>query len=141
MRVPIEGGEPETVFEEDYVLWLVDFIPDEGKALMSYCIQEGIKHYVCTGDLDSGRTELITGDDEDIELFIRTGQKHLSPSGEMVLIHYHDVTYDYWDVMVMDTKGENRINISDTALFNEQLATWIVIPEGIEIPEGGYDIS
>jgi hypothetical protein len=139
-RVPIDGGKHEMVFGEDYVLYIVDFIPAEGKALMSYHIQEFNRRYVCIGDLETGKTKLITGDGEDIELFMNTGLKHLSPDGILFLTHYHDLTYDYHDVLVMDSEGGSRINISNTALFNEGWAAWIVLPEGIEIPEGGYEL-
>jgi len=144
-RVPVEGGKPEAVFEEKYVLYFADFIPDENKALMSYHIQEFNRRYVCVGDLETGRTKLITGDDEDISIFSEaaseTGLKYVSPDGKMILTYFHDLQYDFRDIMVMDTEGGNRVNVSNTALFNEDIATWIVVPEGIEIPAGGYEVE
>ena len=144
-RIPIEGGEPEKVFDEKYVLYLVDFIPEREKTLMSYHIQEFNRHYVCIGDLKTGRTQIITGDVEDFSIFSgtasETGLKYVSPDGKLILTYFHDLQYDFRDILVMDIEGGNRVNISNTALFDEDIATWIVIPVGVKIPVGGYEIE
>ncbi len=137
-RVPIEGGEPETVFDQQYVLYIVGFAPEAEVALMSYHIQETRKHFFATGNYEDGEVNLITGDDEDIALFPGNGLQHLSPDGSLILTLYHDIDYDYEDIMVMDLNGENRYNVSDTATYNEGFAAWIEIPEGTKIPVGGY---
>ncbi len=137
-RIPLEGGDDETVFEEEYVLYLGGFVPDAGLALLSYHIVEYQKRYVAVGDIATGEVRLITGDDEDIELFATTGIEHLSPDGDFLLVRYHDIAFDYWDIMVTDINAENRLNISETATYDEPYAAWIVIPEGITIPRDGY---
>jgi hypothetical protein len=140
-RMPIEGGEEETVFEEEYVLYLCGFVPEESLALLSYHIVEFQKRYVAVGDIETGEVELITSDDEDIELFTNSGIEHHSPDGGMILVRYHDITFDYWDIMVMDINAENRLNISVTATFDEPYAAWIVVPDGITVPAGGYEFE
>ena len=145
MRILVEGGNPQTVFEEKYVLYFVDFIPDGNRALMSYHVQEYNARYVCIGDIETGATQLITGDDEDISIYSEaaseTGLKYVSPDGKMILTYFHDLKYDFRDILVMDAEGGNRVNISNTALFDEDIATWMVIPEGIKIPAGGYEVE
>jgi Tol biopolymer transport system component len=139
-RVPVEGGEPETVFEEDYVLWLCGFVPDAGLALMSYIVQETMQRYIAIGELETGTVRLLTSGDEDIELFSGNGLQHLSPDGKLILAHYHDRTFDYWDILAMDIDGGSRVNVSGTATVDEDYATWVVVPQGIKIPQGGYEV-
>jgi len=141
-RVPYDGGTPETIFEQQHVLYIVGFEPEEGKALLSYhIIRDTRQHYVATGNCEDGEVTLITKDEEDIKLFPGDGIEHLSPDKSLILVHYHDLDYDYEDIMVMGLDGENRFNVSDTATHDEAYAIWIDVPEGLKIPVGGYVVD